>query len=169
MKLPNTLLVAIFLLQLGGPGQAADVSPNSVLQKIESQGASQVVKDLWSDQKQWTFLLESVGQGTHAWLDVATALRPGTDGAASETLDLAMFKALRPSPMEVLKRLSHHAFDTAAVCRPNLAADSTVPQAKEMIVARIGALSKIESPALQSTRDQCVLSLKAALKDITDR
>ena len=62
---------------------------------VRAHGARAVVASLWSNSDRWNHVMANIGRGKPEWLDVAVALHPGTDAGAAETLDEAVFFALR--------------------------------------------------------------------------
>jgi len=66
-----------------------------------TEGADKAVRRLFEDRATEGALLNGIGTGGAGWLRVAQELRPVSDGAASEGLDIAIQDAL-PNPVGVL-------------------------------------------------------------------
>jgi hypothetical protein len=145
----------------GASVQAADLMTD-----VRARGANAVVTMLWADNKQWAEVMKNIGQGKAEWLKVAVALRPGTDAGATETLDEAVFIALKPAPAAVLFLMVDHRFDPKFVCSSNIATDFTDTESRRFIRDRIKILTSLSDPNLEAIRDQCVAGLRAALKDV---
>jgi len=137
---------------------------SEVLKDIDARGARVVAETLWNDEAGWKQVLSNVGQGRHGWLEVAAALRPGTDGGASETLDEAVFLALAPDPRGVLNLLEQGKFAGRFVCSGNIADDYGAAKAREFLRQRITVLSHISDSKLQAVRDECIANMRAAVK-----
>jgi hypothetical protein len=137
-----------------------------MLSDINGRGARAVAEALWNDETKWKQVMDNIGQGKRGWLDVAAALRPGTDGGASETLDESVFIALAHDPSGVLTLLEQRRFDTRFVCSSNIAIDYSVAKAREFIKERIDVLSRTSDSNLKSVRDQCVTQLRTALRSL---
>jgi hypothetical protein len=156
------LLVGMFL---AGAAAAASQAA-TVLADVKSQGARAVASRLWSDSTQWNQIMTNIGHGSREWLQVAAALRPGTDAGASEALDEAMFLALKAAPVPVLQLLKDGTFETNTVCSSNIGIDYTPAQSRRFIKDRIKALETLSDTGTLATREQCLAGLRAALAEI---
>jgi hypothetical protein len=136
------------------------------LADVRAHGARVVVAALWSDNDRWNQVMENIGRGGSEWLEVAVALHPGTDAGAAEALDEAVFFALKPSPVAVLKLLKDGRFDTKFVCSSNVGTDYTPAESRRFITERIKALSGLSDTKVLKARDQCLAGLRAALADL---
>jgi hypothetical protein len=137
----------------------------SILADIKTRGAKAAVETLWADNSDWNTVMADISGGKPEWLDVAVALQPGTDGGAAETLDEAVFLALKPSPVAVLKLLQEHQFLTDLVCSSNIGTDYPPEKSRRFIRDRIKVLETLSDSKLQVTREQCLRGLRTALKD----
>lgn len=165
--------LAIGLL-IGGPAICFAASPSqpslhasSILADVRSHGARAVVASLWSDTNRWNQVMANIGRGRPDWLEVAVALHPGTDAGAAETLDEAVFFALRTAPVAVLKLLKEGRFETKFVCSSNVGEDYPAADSRRFINERIKVLSSLSDPDIQGARDQCLAGLRAALVDFS--
>jgi hypothetical protein len=151
-------ILAIFVaLILVSPVALADGSPalsaNYLLSRIAKDGGRKVLWDLWAQEKDFGHMLAGVESGDGSWLQVATALRPFADGAASLSLDYAVALALPKAPDKVLA-LVGHGFDVEYICTsPFIEPDPGVAEAYER--QALAALSKVKAPALAPIADEC--------------
>lgn len=169
IKLLRRVLVA-GLVGLPLIGNAAPPTPSlhaaTVLAEIRHQGARAVAAKLWSDNARWDKVIGNIGHGSRDWLQVAAALRPGTDAGASEALDEAVFLALKAAPASVLRLLEVGTFESDTVCSSNIAIDYTAAQSRQFISDRIKTLENFSEPSTLAERDQCLARLRAALADL---
>jgi len=143
------------------------VDATVILGEVGSHGARATVEVIRDTGNQWDLVTGNISQGEPQWLEVAAALRPGADGGAAETLDEAVFLALKPSAKSVLELLHEHAFDIAAVCGSNIATDYAANDARRMIQDRIDILKRLPNGVLAAERDKCLVGLQSALKDVS--
>jgi hypothetical protein len=147
-------------------GPASEIQASAVLADIQLHGPEAVVASLRSDQPKWDDVMAKIAGGKNKWLRVAGALRPATDGGASETLDEAVFLALKPASAAVLKLLMEGRFSTDSVCSSNIARNYSEQQSRRLIRERISILTGLSATGIQAMRDDCVTKLAAALKDL---
>jgi hypothetical protein len=163
------LLVGASVIANAQTPSGSSLHASKVLADIKSQGARAVVTALRSDNVQWNRAMANIGRGTPEWLHVAVALRSGTDAGASETLDEAVFLALKTAPVAVLKMLKDGHFDTKAVCSSNIGIDYTPAESRRFIDDRIKILTGLPHiEALAATHHQCLEGLRSALADFDD-
>jgi len=146
--------------------QPSSLQAGALLHDIRVRGARAVVDSLWSDDGKWERVMASIASGEKEWLAVATALHPGTDTGASETLDEAVFLALKPAPGAVLQLLKGGSFDTDFVCSSSIATDYSSEQSRRLVRDRIEVLEALSQSEVKGARDQCLKGLKNALKDL---
>jgi hypothetical protein len=158
-------LVALSVAAIAATLPSSPVTASRVLNDVRVQGAHDVVATLWANNDQWNDVMANIGMGTPEWLDVAVALHPGTDGGAAEMLDEAVFLALKPAPIAVLKLLKDQQFETAFVCSSNIGTDYTLDESRRFIGDRINVLTSLADSKLRATRDQCLKGLRAALRE----
>ena len=153
---------------MAGPAKTAHSTATrraaAVLGDIKSRGARAVVDSLWADDGHWDTVMINVAGGTAEWLDVAAALHPGTDAGASETLDEAIFLALKPAPVAVLRLLKDGVFDTNFVCSSNIGTDYSPKESRRFVRDRIKVLAAVTELDVAGTRDRCLQGLRGALK-----
>src|SRR5256885_5371516 len=106
------VLIGVSVVGLAETPSSSSLQADSVLTDIKVHGSHAAVATLWSNTNRWNQVMESIGRGNEEWLKVAVALRPGTDAGASETLDEAVFLALKPAPVAVLRLLKERQFET---------------------------------------------------------
>jgi hypothetical protein len=171
MKGLSTRIVAGLLIGVSAVCSAATPSipslhASSILTDVRTRGAHAVVASLWSDSSRWNQVMANIGRGRPEWLEVAVALHPGTDAGAAETLDEAVFFALRTAPTAVLKLLKEGRFETKFVCSSNVGEDYTTSESQRFIRERIKVLSGLTDAKTLATRDQCLAGLRSALADL---
>jgi hypothetical protein len=137
---------------------------DAVLGDIKSRGARAVVDGLWADDEQWDTVMTNIAGGKAEWLDVAAALHPGTDAGASEMLDEAIFLALKPAPVAVLRLLKDGVFDTNFICSSNIGTDYSPKESRRFVRDRIKALAAVTELDVAGARDRCLQGLRGALK-----
>ena len=139
------LLVSVFALAMLMPdailaSESSHKGPISILSEIRADGPRKVVDQLYAPGGHWRDLMAKIGRGGGDWLKVAVALRPGTDGGASEELDEAIFFALAPAPEAVLKLLRDRRFDLNYVCSSNVGVDYSASKSRRFIKERLSVL-----------------------------
>lgn len=163
-------LVVGFLIGVSTVCSAATPSvplqASSILADVKSQGAHAVVASLWSDSGRWNQVMANIDRGRPEWLEVAVALHPGADAGAAETLNEAVFFALRTAPVAVLKLLKEGRFETKFVCSSNVGEDYATSESRRFIRERIEVLSGLTDANTLATRNQCLAGLRAALADL---
>lgn len=142
---------------------APALSAESLLADIHARGARAVVAALRSESGQWDQVMGSIGHGSREWLNVAAALRPGTDAGSAETLDEAVFLALKHQPIRVLQLLKDGTFEIATVCSSNIATDYPDAQSRRFIDERMKVLQAVSDENTRATRTQCLAGLRTAL------
>ena len=91
------------------------LAASAVREMIRTEGADKAVRRLFEDRATEGALLNGIGTGGAGWLRVAQELRPVSDGAASEGLDIAIQDAL-PNPVGVLTLVRKGAFSATSAC-----------------------------------------------------
>src|ERR1700722_4924405 len=145
-------------------GQASEIRASAILADIRLHGPEAVVASLRPDQHKWDDVMAKIAGGGNKWLRVADALRSATDGGASETLDEAVFLALKPATVAVLKLLKEGRFSSDYVCSSNIATDYSEQQSRRLIRERISILTGLSATGIQAMRTDCVTKLAAAFR-----
>jgi hypothetical protein len=167
--------VILCALQLiGADGMASPTSAplraDQILADIKHRGAQEVLKGFWKQDgsfgPKWDEIADRVARGGKDWLQVAAALRPATDAGASETLDEAVFLALKPSPVKVLRLLREGTFETQAICSSIIGIDYDETESRRFIQERIEVLAGVSEPSVRGVREECLKGLRGALADI---
>jgi len=161
----RVLLAGAAVIACGGlavaaaPVQAGAVSCAAVAHEIGGSGAKAVVHRLFNtpDNRDWERLLDQVESGRPECVRLAKALRPGTDAASGETLNIALSRALETNPSEVLA-LGDEVFAINRICQDNNIEPTPEQHRNFMRRARV-ALSQVRAPALVARRDACLRSL----------
>lgn len=74
------LSILCFANALGEEISPEPLRAEHVLADIRAHGARAIVDNLWADRIRWDEAMKKISRGSAGWLDVAVALRPGTDG-----------------------------------------------------------------------------------------
>lgn len=159
------LFLAIAPIAIGAT-DSSKVTPARVLADIALHGPSKVVQKLYEPGGRWSSVMAKIAEGRDDWLKVAVALRPGTDGGASEELNETIFLALGAAPEAVLDLLKQRKFATEFVCSSNIAVDYSVDESRRFIEERLKALERVTKPSLAEIRTQCEQGLRNGLKDL---
>ena len=75
-------------------------NPAVIAEKIKKHGASTIRASL--HYAGWRYVIQHIETGDKKWLEVGTALFPGTDAGATHSLKMAFSEALVVAPSEVL-------------------------------------------------------------------
>jgi hypothetical protein len=162
------IIVAFFVARsvtANAAGPEPSLRAESLLADVNTRGPRPVVAALRSDSNQWDQVITNISHGYPQWLNVAAALRPGTDAGSSETLDEAMFLALKPEPIRVLQLLKDGTFEATVVCSSNIATDYTDAESRQFIKERISVLQGVSDSHTLAVRDRCLAGLRAALAE----
>jgi hypothetical protein len=165
---PLTSIVLLLLTAAPLVRAAQPLPPAQLLAQIDAIGPRKVIEQLWLDEDQWNGVIARIASGNHDWIEVARRLRPGADAenGAPEALDLAVFRAMVRSPVQVLLLLHEGQYPLAQICSSNIAADLSKNEARSLLSSGIGALGRVREIGLQDTRARCDRGLREALQDI---
>jgi len=99
------LTLAVAVLAAPAASAARDL-PNAgeIRAEIDRSGAQAVVQRL-IDDSEWDIVQNAIMRGDGAWVALAPALAPGTDGGVSEGLGIGLAYALPRNPEAVLRVL----------------------------------------------------------------
>jgi hypothetical protein len=159
------VLVAVSTVAEAGTSPASSLRADNLLADVSARGPQAVVATLRSEGTLWDQVMTNIGNGGRQWLDVAAALRPGTDAGASEALDEAVFLALKSEPARVLQMLKNGTFDATIVCSSNIGTDYSAAQSRQFIKDRIKVLKGVSDANAIGVRDQCLAGLRRALAE----
>ena len=140
---------------------ANSLDASVILKKIQERGPRHSAKELWDSSSRWVELIKNVESGKKQWLEVAKALRPGTDAGASEMLGLATGVALLRSPREVLLLLAP-VMGIDAICGfPDTSDDryKTQKLTLQYLDARISTVKSLVGAEIAGLKDQCLEQL----------
>ena len=142
--------ISVFLLALAlaSPIAVAADSPvlsaQALLKRISNEGGHKVLWDLWEHERDFGQVISGIESGDPSWLEVAAALRPFSDAAASLSLDYAVAIALPKEPDRVLA-LTEHGFNVEDICTsPFIEPDPGIAEAYER--QALAALANIKGP-----------------------
>lgn len=162
-----TCVVGALTVACAANAATIGLQAETVLTDIRAQGARSVAARLYADTDQWNQVLGKIGHGSRKWLEVAAALRSGTDAGSSEALEEALFLALKTAPVPVLRLLKEGSFETKAVCSSNIETDYPAEQSRRFVKDRIKVLESVSGTELLAVRDRCLWGLRAALSDLS--
>jgi hypothetical protein len=145
---------------------AEPLEPNTLLQQLQSTDAQAVVRKL--TDAQWNFILNKVETGKRQWLTVAATLHRHTDAGESEMLTLAMGKALRRNPTEVLRIVTGEVTAKEICGYPDMTESDT--NSKEKVAAyldsRIAAVEAVSEKALIGRRNECLEIMRETRREV---
>jgi hypothetical protein len=164
------ILCLIGLALRAGPSHAGELlDPAVLLQRIKDNGADSVYKSDLSGKK-WLAFLKKVETGKKAWLEVAAAIYPATDGGPAEDLTTAVGEALIHSPHDVLL-VAAPVVSIEGVCNYS---EMTMEyrnvhspqQAGKDIDARIRVLRGVSGADISAQRDRCIELLQESKNEL---
>jgi hypothetical protein len=134
-------------------GQA--ISAARVLADIQTRGAQAEVTRLTAgNSSQWEEVMRQIETGTPEWLQVATALRRGSDAGNTESLYYAVSYALLRAPQRVLPMIGGD-FPLQNVCTvPDI--EPSPEKVRRQVAKARTALRGVTDPGLQSVRNRCL-------------
>ena len=152
------LATSVHGIALGGTLTAAGVRAD-----IRARGPAAVLNDLW-DKPGWDELLRNIETGQSGWLRVAVKIHPATDGAASDTLTLAVGEALLHNPRVVLLQVAPELGIQSVCSAPDVddARWDTKDKALADLDARIVAVTRLAGPDIAAARASCLQHLNEA-------
>lgn len=159
----NRILTALLLASLSGsafpkPLISAKTSAGDLRVCINAEGGKKVISELWADVRVFEALLDPVEAGDPEWLEVWSTLRPYSDGAAAESIDISFARAIPKAPEAVL-RLVGHGLELKNICgSPFIEPDPGV--AEEYKRKALAALSAVRAPELISLAKECSTHVK---------
>lgn len=173
------LLCVGFVATSACAAQKHSLSPASLLQEIKTHGARKVVTRLSTEIESpstaegfkqsstplWDEVIEQIETGNSQWLDVAQALKPGTDVHLSESLNIALSIALPKAPSQVLRILGsdRRNFQVETICSALLIEPS--PGVQEALLQRSeAALRALRVPKLEDERQACLQHVQTSLR-----
>ncbi len=155
-------VVAVPALAAPNPeGLEYSAQPDAILRQIAARGAAPVVKELYGHSADWGKVLAAIKAGDDAWLNVAVALRPGTDAGSSSMLSEAVGLALIGAPLGVL-RIAIPTFSVDTICGGRQDPLPTYAAAQAELEAQIKSVASITDQAAFASRTECLEKLKRA-------
>lgn len=165
----NVFLTSICLV-ISGAACAGSNAPtwqnaDRLLEEVSKKGAAAVIRSLW-DRPAWYSVTGKIASGEAAWIDVAVALRAGSDAGSTSELHSAMFLALSKNPTYVLQVLEpldkppYRSFAVTVVCEGRVDPPSTYQEALAELMRTRAAVEKVEKKELQSKKELCLAKLR---------
>ncbi len=143
------------------PAPASRADARALLDEVNRHGARRTVLRLQDDPREWSNVIERVAAGRRGWIDVALALKPGTEAAAGVELRDAMFRALQRNPAYVLAHAQVGGFPLAVLC---LGRGNSLPayeKAAAEFAAAKKALMQLQTGSLRFKKELCLGQLEA--------
>jgi hypothetical protein len=152
---------------LVGAGACATIGTQATpagnaLAEIEKEGPKVTLDRWFRDNERWERIFEGIASADSEWLAVAARLRSVSDAGASETLDMALQRALQRTPAAVLVLVGPSSFSVLDVCggsgeafedpRPVSEIIKLVVEGRKRVVA-------ITDPVLTRQRDECLAQI----------
>lgn len=154
----RTFGVAAILAALTMPALSADLTPSAFRALLEHQDATAVVQSL--DDKSWNAFLDHIEAGERGWIDLVPLLAPGTDGSSSDSLAIALSRALKANPAGVLSVLATNHYSPTDICAES-GGTSVIEMAREIDAALV-KVAAVMDPALSEARNACLHALSDA-------
>ena len=132
--------------------------------RIKSQGAEAVVNDLFPQKDTWRSVLDQISSGKRDWLQVALELRKGSDGGASEELNMAAAEALQKAPAAVLDLLEP-GFTIDTLCGNENTLGDTLAESLRVIEDRRKAVRGVTEERLEAKKERCLQLLDELEKE----
>ena len=158
----RTLGVAAILAALTMPTLptlSADLTPSAIRALLEGKDAATVVQSL--DESSWNAFLAHVEAGDRGWIDLVPLLAPGTDAGTSESLIIALSRALKSNPAGVLSVLAADHYSPAEICGDNDIEVSAF-EAVAFIDEALVKVAAVMEPELSQARNACLYALTDA-------
>jgi hypothetical protein len=159
--------LAFAVLSAGAPGLGSAAHAQlrlnlpEVRASLESRGAGQTVRRLQA-AGQWDVVLDGIGNGEVAWIAIVPRLAQGTDAGLSETLGVALAKALPRAPAAVLDALDPK--DGPVLGPSRVCGAPFVEPTPEFLAAyrprALAAVEGVREPRLRNIRDACLAALR---------
>ena len=128
-------------------------SAEGLLRDIAARGARLVLLELWENELRFDTVTNRIESGRAECLEVAQALKPASDAAASLSLNYSVARALPMAPSRVL-RLVGRGFELANICTtPFIEPESGVAERYELQALK--ALSDLRGSSLASLAREC--------------
>ena len=164
----KTWLLVVSWLVFAGVAYSESIPPvrqdaGAILAEVSSKGASAVVRNVFG-KPAWEEILKNIASGESAWIDVALALRSGTDAGSTSELQSAMFLALGRNPTYVLLKVEP---------RSSAKARSEPESARSLALERKGTYVPLKAEPQFSLSDVCGVQVdlpstyQAALAEFT--
>ncbi len=163
VKKSRSAMWVIILVFLGCTSERSWDSPQGILSEIQRQGPPQTIAHMTAgDRSVWEGALRHIESGETQWLEVARALRAGTDAATTIELRFAVARALPRAPREVLD-LVGNGFQLEEICIiPFIETDSSTELAYLKDTKK--ALLSLEAEAYKQNRERCLEFFEAQIK-----
>lgn len=159
-KLPSCVLLVLTALSTIGAGATAlqPLSIESIERRIQEVGPKRAVQDM--SEAQFDAVLQRAETGDPRWLQLVQDLRPGTDAAYSEGIDIAISNTLQSNAAAVLRLIrDRRPTDVGWICQDR-AIEPSADQVRRFQTRAIKAVRNVRDPALHRIRAACLASLE---------
>ena len=140
-----------------GPAPKAD--PRQLLEEVNQNGARKTVLRLARSQADWSAVMERIASGQKAWIDLAVALKPGSDAAQGAALYHAMLRAMARNPSYVLTHAQPD-YPLALLCLGRPDPPPAYREATAELDAAKEALEKMKTVELRYQKELCLAQLR---------
>lgn len=141
-------------------GALSSATPAQIRGAIAEHGAQAVVTALWVHESAegWLRVVDQIATGQQDWLDLVPLLKPGTDGAPSETLHIAVSHALVHNPRGVLSLIAA-GHEGTSVCSM-IDWEPTEAEVAQFYAVAIPAVDAVSDAELQGVKRECLATLR---------
>lgn len=172
-KIPFIIILILLYLTLFAYADNLNINdPNSILNAIQKEGASNIVRLILSKEGGWHLcfsMLNNIETGNEKWLEVAKKLRPGTDAGATFTLELSVARALPDAPEAVLSLIKDaKEFSFNDICSLPYMDGTSDEKCLEYLDKTINALSRPMTKEVEKLRAKCLSRQKKLRQHIID-
>lgn len=154
MNIKFSFVYGLFLILLTPLACAEGITSSSILTEI-AESSPKVVIYKYLQEPEWQVILDGIGTADDNWLNVYKELKKGSDGAAGEELDLALWNyALPQAPFKVMAitKYSSCEFGFEAECPPG--------GVMQYLSRLEHALEQAKTPEEYKAREQCLVGIK---------
>jgi hypothetical protein len=139
-------------------GQPLLQDAKTIIEEVNNKGASEVVRKICGTPR-WERILGNIAFGDPAWIDVAIALRGGTDAGATSELHSAMFLALGTNPTYVLQKVEPQ-YSVSNICEGRVDFPAVNQDALAESARIRKAVEEVRGTHLQEKKQVCLIKLR---------
>jgi hypothetical protein len=140
------------------PAQPPFQTAQQVADAIQRRGSKAFLTALTDDEVE--HLYSHIGSGHPDWIALAPMLADGADGADAEGLSIELAKALPKNPTAVLRVLDPAESHDRILATPRVCSIPFIEKVpRNYKSSAIRAVSEVQDPALQATKQRCLAML----------